>query len=480
MKEIVLQVPLDPFRPWSPDQPNLYKASITLTVDGKPVDGWIERFGVRKWEVRGGDFYLNNHRFFVRGFGDDYIYPLTLSSPALREFHRKHLEIAKRYGFVYVRHHSHCEVPEFFDAADEVGLMIQPELPYYGNIPSAIDPTFFRPKQDLLELYTHYRRYVSFSTYCTGNEGYMGSPLDRELYRLGKQLDPTRLMQHQDGGNNVPGNSDFDTAIDIPWTPGQALSFWGRTQVGKPAKLDNTRPFFAHEYLNLATDEDPRLESKYTGAIRPPVSAAAFKQELQRNGLSWDWGIACLDAGSQLKKYYQKRGLESARLDPACDGYIYWTIVDVGSPSAQGLLDQFWQPKKTLPAEFRQFNGPVAILANMTPDVPVLAAGETRKVEWWISNFDTKPINGKTLKWILAGDETPMAGTIDGVQVGVGEVKKIGETILTAPTIEKPRHAKLTVSLKAASCRTPGICGCSRLASRGPTWGTTSPRRKAC
>jgi len=87
-KEIVLQIPLSPFRPWSPDRPNLYKASIVLTVDGKPVDGWIERFGVRKWEVRGGDFYFNNRRFFVRGFGDDYIYPLTLSSPASREFHR--------------------------------------------------------------------------------------------------------------------------------------------------------------------------------------------------------------------------------------------------------------------------------------------------------------------------------------------------------------------------------------------------------
>ena len=123
----------------------------------------------------------------------------------------------------------------------------------------------------------------------------------------------------------------------------------------------------------------------------------------------------------QLKKHCQKRGLEQARLDPACGGYIYWTIVDVGSPSAQGLLDQFWQPKKTMPAEFRQFNGPVAILAKMTPDVPVLAAGETRKVEWWISNFDAKPIDGKTLKWTLANDETPMAGTIEGVQAGRGK-----------------------------------------------------------
>ena len=233
VKEIVLQAPLDPFRPWSPDQPNLYKASITLTADGKPVDGWIERFGVRKWEVRGNAFYLNNHRFFVRGFGDDFIYPLTLSSPASREFHRKHLETAKQYGFVYVRHHTHCETPEFFDVADELGLMIQPELPYYGATASAGDPKFFRPQQDLRELYTHYRRYVSFSTYCTGNEGYMGSPVDRELYRLAKQLDPTRLMQHQDGGNNQPGNSDFDTGPHIPWRAWPSVVLLGLDPSGK-------------------------------------------------------------------------------------------------------------------------------------------------------------------------------------------------------------------------------------------------------
>ena len=192
-KDVALEVPLDPFRAWSPEQPNLYRADIVLKLDGEPTDGWVERFGVRKWEVRGADFYLNNQRYFIRGYGDDAIYPLTLSSPPSRETHRQHLKLAKQYGFAYVRHHTHCEVPEFFEAADEVGIMVQPELPYCGAQPSADAAEFFRPVQDLKELYRHYRRYVSFSTYCMGNEGDLGSPLDREIYRLAKNLDPTRL-----------------------------------------------------------------------------------------------------------------------------------------------------------------------------------------------------------------------------------------------------------------------------------------------
>ena len=55
-----VDVPLDPFKPWSPESPLLYKAEVVLKQDGKPIDGWVERFGVKKYEVRGGDLYLNN------------------------------------------------------------------------------------------------------------------------------------------------------------------------------------------------------------------------------------------------------------------------------------------------------------------------------------------------------------------------------------------------------------------------------------
>ena len=213
--DAAIDVPLDPLEPWSPEHPNLYKAEIVLKLDGKAVDGWVERFGVRKWEVRGQDFYLNNRKHFVRGFGDDSIYPLTICSPASREEHRKHLKLAREYGFTYVRHHTHCEIPEFYDACDELGIMVQPELPYYGATPSAGPGGAFRPKDDLRELITHYRRHVSLSTYCTGNEGWMGSPLDAELYHLAKQLDPTRLAQHQDGGKNTAENSDFGHAAAL-------------------------------------------------------------------------------------------------------------------------------------------------------------------------------------------------------------------------------------------------------------------------
>ena len=45
--ELTMDVSLDPFRPWSPESPFLYKAELVLKQAGKPIDGWIERFGMK-------------------------------------------------------------------------------------------------------------------------------------------------------------------------------------------------------------------------------------------------------------------------------------------------------------------------------------------------------------------------------------------------------------------------------------------------
>jgi beta-galactosidase len=432
--DVAVPVTLTPLRAWSPEEPNLYRADIVLRVNGQAIDGWVERFGVRKWEVRGGNFYLNNRKYFIRGYGDDYVYPLTLASPASRDAHRQHLQLAKSYGFAYVRHHSHCEVPEFFEAADEVGIMVQPEMPYYGATPSAGAPDYFKPKEDLTELYTHYRRYVSLSTYCTGNEGHLGSPIDREVYQLAKRLDPTRLALHQDGGKNLKDNSDFHQGPVVPWNADTQDASW---------------PFTAHEYLNLATEEDPRLAAKYTGAVLPPVKPEDFRAALDKAGLSWEWGIATLDAGNQLQRVYQKHGLEKARRDPVCDGYIYWTIIDVGSPSAQGLFNQFWEPKVSTAAYFHQFNSPTAVLAKFTPTERILRAGESLNVEWWISPFDARPLRGQPVAWRLQQDDKVLAsGQLPPVDAEAGDVKIIGSTELKAPDLAKPAKLRLVAELR--------------------------------
>ena len=65
----------------------------------------------------------------AEGNGDDHVYAITICSPADRQQHRKTLQTVRDYGFNYLRTHTHTELPEYYHIADELGIMIQAELP---------------------------------------------------------------------------------------------------------------------------------------------------------------------------------------------------------------------------------------------------------------------------------------------------------------------------------------------------------------
>jgi len=445
--DVVCRVKLDPFMPWSPERPALYVAELTLCDGDRPVHGWTERFGVRKIEVRGDRFFLNNKPLFLRGFGDDFVYPLTMVSPASKDAHLGHLKTARAAGFNYVRLHTHCELPEYFEAADEAGVMIQPELPYYGDYPT--EAFTFDPVRDLTELYRHYRRYVSFTTYCTGNEGLLGKPLDKEIYRLAKRLDPDRLMLHQDGTFNTAENSDFRNGPINVWEPGSFAC---------------DAPFVAHEYLNLCVKQDARIEGRFSGPWMPPVTQAARDGWLAAAGLDRRWGDALQDAQHALQRYYQKRGVEAARLDPACDGYDFWTIVDVvvqqgQSYSAQGLFNAFWDVKKngSTPEAFRVFNGPTALLLKADPEARVVVSGDTVKAGFWVAHYGDAPLRQTKVRWTLrAGEMVLDAGECGGGDVELGCTRLLADAAIAVPAVAKPVQARLEVRVsESGSAREP-------------------------
>ncbi len=441
---VVCRVPVTPFEPWSPETPVLYQAELVLCEGDQPIHGWVERFGIRKLEVRGDRFFLNGQPFFVRGYGDDFVYPLTLVSPASRTEHLNHLQAARQAGFNYVRLHTHCELPEFFEAADEAGILVQPELPYYGDYPTEAFP--FDPIGDLKELVAHYRRHVSLATYCMGNEGLLGKPLGKEIYQLLKRIDPDRLVLHQDGTFNTAENSDFRNGPITVWEPGSFAC---------------DAPFVAHEYLNLSVKQDPRLAPKFSGVLLPPVPLETRDRWLTNAGLTRAWGDACQDASHGLQRYYQKAGLEAARMDPACDGYDFWTIVDVvvqqgNTYSAQGLFNPFWEPKPNgfTAEQFGRFNGPTVLLLKTDPASRIAVCGDHVQADFWISHYGGQTYPAAKLDWALrVGDTVSAAGECDAGRVTPGDVRSLAKVDLVIPVLRKPAHAVLEVSLRGGSVR---------------------------
>ena len=439
-----LKVPLRGFRPWSPEHPNLYTATVELvSAAGEVLHMRRERFGVRKFEVVGKEFRLNGKPFFIRGFGDDHVYPLTGLTPADRETHRAHLAKARSAGFNYVRLHTHCEVPEYFEAADEVGVMIQAELPYYSDVPC--EGFGFDPKRDVTELWANYRRHPSFAVYSMGNEGTFGDTLDRRLHAYVKSMDPDRLKINQD--TNRPEISQTDRS---DWAGGP-VTMWERGSV------DPDRPFVTHEYLNLCVKLDSRSEGRYTGAWLPPATREARERWLSRFGLGHDWGDRLQNAQHVLQAVWQKRGIESARLDPHCDGYSFWTIVDVvvwndvsKSYSAQGLFDPFWdkKPHGLSAADFAVFNSPSCVLADFVPDGCVLVAGERFRSDLHFAHYGEEPLRGAEAVWRLTADGRTLAdGSLSVGDQALGPVRKVGTVDFAVPPVEHPVKASYSVEL---------------------------------
>ena len=441
--ETVVALPLRKFRMWSPEHPNLYTAAVDLVVGGQVVHTRRERFGVRKFEVRGKEFYLNGRPFFVRGFGDDSVYPITGVSPADRDYHRNHLLKARAAGFNYVRLHTHCELPEYFEVADEVGIMIQPELPYYSDVPT--EAFAFDPLRDVTELWRNFRRHPSFATYSNGNEGSFGDVLDRRLHQYVKKMDPDRLKINQD--TNRPQLSSADRSDYA----GGAIKEWPR------GSYDPDRPFVTHEYLNLCVKLDSRGEGRYVGAWQPPGTRSAREKWLAQFGLGLDWGDRLQDAQHVLQSVWQKSGIESARIDPFCDGYIFWTIVDVvvwnakaSTYSAQGLFDPFWENKvKGLSAaDFAVFNSPSCVLADLAPTQRVFVAGDRLKTDVYLAHYGDAPMRDAKMSWrIVVGDRTLVSGEEPVGDQPIGAVRRIGAVDVAIPGIERSVAAALEIEV---------------------------------
>ena len=455
--ETVVRVPLRDFRPWSPEQPNLYTARIELVENGVVTQVRHERFGVRKLEVRGGDFYLNGRPFFVRGVGYHNIQPVCGPDRiADRDYRRFEVKRMREAGFNFLRTHTRCETPEFFEACDELGMLVQPELPYYTDIPC--EKFAFDPVRDAKELFVHMRRHPSFAVYSHGNEGSFGPALGRHMYGLIKEMDPDRLVIEQDADSF----SVHCPQISAKFNPADRADFVGGPITEWPrGKIRPGRPMVSHEYLNLSVKANADLEERYNGIWQTPFTRKMRAEFLAKFGLTDFWGRRLQVAQHKLQAYWFKHGIESARQDPACDGYYYWSAQDCTSPAerdgvktytAQGLFDPFWgdKPGGSTAASVAVFNSPQGVFCDTVPASRIATSGETVSNAVSVANYGDGPIVGATLVWrLVAKDDGSvlLRGECAVGTLGLGGIRPVAGIAFPVPELEKARAAIFEVSV---------------------------------
>jgi len=159
---------------WSPDNPNLYFTKIILRDDsGEIVDGLGTIFGIRKFEVRGTELYLNNEKVFMRGVNrhDEFFHGefpdagrVMTAEERISEFSKIREMNANSMRTAHYPNH-----PDNYYITDRLGIMVIEEGGPVGG-PLNDDKYIAKIKRQLEEMYLRDRNHPSIIMWSIGNE----------------------------------------------------------------------------------------------------------------------------------------------------------------------------------------------------------------------------------------------------------------------------------------------------------------------
>ena len=211
---------------WTPETPTLYTATTNVIKDGKTVDSYDTRFGIRTIEFRAGEgFFLNGEKTKFKGVNNHHdLGPLgaAINTSALRY----QLEMMKDLGVNAIRTSHNMPAPELVALADEMGFMLMVE---------SFDDWGFRPKSengygtlfndwaenDVVNMVRNYRNNPSVVIWSVGNEvpsqwGPDGISELLFLQDIVHREDPTRPVTNGMDQFDAVINNGFAAATDIP------------------------------------------------------------------------------------------------------------------------------------------------------------------------------------------------------------------------------------------------------------------------
>ncbi len=431
-------------RSWSPDAPNLYRVDVEL-LDGETVlDAMRERTGFVKLETVGKHFLINGAPCYLRGTGDFISSPETGSPDTDRDRWRKKLRTLRDFGYNYVRTQSYVYTPEYFDVADEVGLLVQSEMGMLGawggtnpmhvyQWPKPTPDNYPTLKQQWDLTVARDVNHPSANLYCMSNE-YAGSTdfprIAWQCYRDTKAMKPTAFIIWTDGGYRAELPGDFVNA-----------------EAGVDAEC--AKPVIQHEFRWWSAFPDVRRKHKYDGAVRPYAMEIAW-------AAAATYGLAHLlpafaDASLRLQFLEAKAKMEACRRDhPTLAGICHFDAMDA-NPSPQGIIDEFYDEKITSAACWRETNGDTVILAHLNFDDRCLRGGDDFHCALAVSDFAHPPFANPVITWALTdGEKTIAEGRHDYAHEPY-RTCAAGDIACALPRVTAPRALTLHVVLASGT-----------------------------
>lgn len=213
-------------RLWSPESPELYSAVTKIVKDGKEVDRYTTRFGIREIEyVPEKGFFLNGKPTKFRGVCNHHDLG-PLGAAVNRSALRHQIELLKDMGVNAIRTSHNMPAPELVELCDEMGvmLMVEPfdDWGFRPKSPNGYGSVFDKwAERDITNMVKHFRNSPSVVMWSIGNEvpsqwspdGISELTMLRDLVR---GLDPTRPITCGMDQIRAVVDNGFASALDIP------------------------------------------------------------------------------------------------------------------------------------------------------------------------------------------------------------------------------------------------------------------------
>ena len=379
----------------------------------------------KDFHIEGQQFFANGHPIFLRGRHDACVWPLTGHVAMDVESWRHYFKVCQDYGLNHVRFHSWCPPEAAFVAADEYGIYLQPELPFWGN---------FNPKDTVLmdflmaegeAVMREYAHHPSFRMFALGNELSGSISKMSEFIEHFREIAPDKIYTLS--SNYYLGYQGVKPGMDFFVTCRVGGESWGNTNTHTRGSFSfadaaeggminqlypNTKmnfvegcsltdvPIISHETAQFQTYPNYDEIKKYTGALYP-YNMEIFRDRLQKAGLA-DQAMAFHKASGQWSLRLYKQDIEMDLRTPNMAGFQLLDLQDYpGQGSAYvGILDAFLDTKgMCTPEEWRGFCAPVVPL--LIADKFCFTNQEGLHAQVQVANYGEESLQGKRVHWTL-------------------------------------------------------------------------------
>ncbi|SFL33793.1 Glycosyl hydrolases family 2, sugar binding domain [Halogranum rubrum] len=467
----------DPAR-WDEFAPVSYSLSVRLEATLPASDGESRvthskttPFGVCDFDTEATKFVVNDRTTFLRGNVDCCIFPETGYAPTTRAAWRDVFETAREYGLNHYRFHSWCPPAAAFEAADELGVYLQPELPFWNSETALEDEesrAFYRAEAErILDAYGNHPSFVMFALgneLCGSHEAMVG------LVDHCREYDGRPL--YAIGAYNFLSESTV-TETDDYWITASAPSVRddadSERRLVRAAELDERSPSTTRDYDDVVDDIPIPVVSheigqyqfypdftelpKYTGVLRAR-NLELVRDHLEAHGML-DRAAEFAHASGRLALRCYREDVEATLRTKQLGGFQLLALQDFpGQGTALvGILDSFMDSKGVVtPETWRNFCGPTVPLARM--DARTWETDEMFVATLQLAHYGPSALTGIDTRWSLrtADGETVASGTVVPTDVPQGTLTDLGRVEVDCGGVDAPESLSFEMSVTCAEC----------------------------